>query len=289
MIPNKRPASEYRVRTLDRNDLNEKGKIYICKGGTTTVDGVTGVYDIEAKNIITAINENATDKTIEANILSGKNGIESNGDIKSTKHSIMVVDTNGTPLAKMDSDGNIFAASFKGNADSATNATNATNAANATYATSATNATNATYAIYAQYASTDRAKGTIEDRLTNLGFKSGSATIASGSASPNNLYRQGNYVYGRIGITGATRALNATWFTLPQNFRPKTAFTTSARGQLKGMVYTDTVTKETWLTLKFNTDGTVIVTEADTSLVEHLIGITKLNAIQFGFEAPAIT
>lgn len=29
MIPNKRKASEYRVRTLDRNDLNEKGMIYI--------------------------------------------------------------------------------------------------------------------------------------------------------------------------------------------------------------------------------------------------------------------
>lgn len=29
MIPNKTPASAYRVRTLDRNDLNEKGKIYI--------------------------------------------------------------------------------------------------------------------------------------------------------------------------------------------------------------------------------------------------------------------
>ena len=206
MIPNKTPASAYRVRTLDRNDLNEKGKIYIGKGETTTVDGVTGVYDIEAKNIITAINENATDKTIEANILSGKNGIASNGDIKSTKHSIMVVDINGTPLAKMDGDGNIFAASFKGNADSATEAI---------YATNATNATNATYATYATYASTDTTKGTIEERLTNLGFK-------SGSASPNNLYRQGNYVYGRIGITGATLALNATWFTLPKNFRPKT-------------------------------------------------------------------
>ena len=147
----------------------------------------------------------------------------------------------------------------------------------------------------AQYATSDTSKGTIEGRfnaldrrLTSLGFKSGSATIASGSASPNNLYRQGNYVYGRIGITGGTRALNATWFTLPQNFRPKTAFTTSARGQLKGTVYTNIVTRETWLTLKFNTDGTVVVTEADTSLVEYLTGITKLNDVQFGFEAPPI-
>ena len=82
MIPNKRPASEYRVRTLDRNDLNEKGKIYIGKGGTTTVDGVAGVSDIEAKNIITAINENATDKTIKADTLTAKSGIASMfGDI----------------------------------------------------------------------------------------------------------------------------------------------------------------------------------------------------------------
>jgi hypothetical protein len=29
MIPNKTKASEYRVRTLDRNDLNKKGAIYI--------------------------------------------------------------------------------------------------------------------------------------------------------------------------------------------------------------------------------------------------------------------
>ena len=62
MIPNKTPASEYRVRTLDRNDLNEKGKIYIGKGGTTTVDGVAGVSDITAKNIIDAINENQTNE-----------------------------------------------------------------------------------------------------------------------------------------------------------------------------------------------------------------------------------
>ena len=62
MIPNKRPASEYRVRTLDRNDLNEKGKIYIGKGGTTTVDGVVGVSDITAKNIIDAINDNQTNE-----------------------------------------------------------------------------------------------------------------------------------------------------------------------------------------------------------------------------------
>lgn len=84
MIPNKRPASEYRVRTLDRNDLNEKGKIYIGKGGTTTVDGVAGVYDIEAKDIIDAINDNAHEKTISASGLYAFSIITSGGNITAT-------------------------------------------------------------------------------------------------------------------------------------------------------------------------------------------------------------
>lgn len=43
--------------------------------------------------------------------------------------------------------------------------------ANAQNAANAEDANNATNAMYAQYASTDKAKGTIEERLTNLGFK----------------------------------------------------------------------------------------------------------------------
>lgn len=93
MIGNNTRASEYRVRTLDRNDLNEKGKIYIGQGTTTTtihesddneVNCENGklFFNIEAKNIITAINENATDKTIKADTLSAQNGIASvQGDI----------------------------------------------------------------------------------------------------------------------------------------------------------------------------------------------------------------
>ena len=61
MIPNKTKASAYRVRTLDRNDLNEKGKIFIGQGGTSTVDGVEGVFsNVTAENIIDAINNNQT-------------------------------------------------------------------------------------------------------------------------------------------------------------------------------------------------------------------------------------
>ena len=62
MIPNKTKASEYRVRTLDRNGLDEKGKIYIGQGGTSTVDGVEGVSNVAAANIIDAINDNQTNE-----------------------------------------------------------------------------------------------------------------------------------------------------------------------------------------------------------------------------------
>lgn len=48
MIPNKTKASEYRVRTLDRNDLNEKGKIYIGQGGTSTIDKVENISNVAA-------------------------------------------------------------------------------------------------------------------------------------------------------------------------------------------------------------------------------------------------
>ena len=165
----------------------------------------------------------------------------------------------------------------------ANRAEEADHADDATTATTATNYNTSSGNIKTKFDS-------IETRLTNLGFKSGSATIASGSASPNNLYRQGNYVYGRIGITGAMRALNATWFTLPQNFRPKTAFTTTASGKVTGYIYIDVTTLGTALTLKFNTDGTVVVTAAPgANSFDAFSGVSALDTIQFGFEAPAIS
>jgi len=100
----------------------------------------------------------------------------SNGDVKITAESndeyILPHTEAGVAKFKLGS-GNfkfveIWAESFKGNADSATNATNAT---------------------YAEYASSDTSKGTIEERLTNLGFKylpvtiSRQITITSGGKS----------------------------------------------------------------------------------------------------------
>ena len=51
----------------------------------------------------------------------------------------------------------------------------------------------------AVYASADTSKGTIEERLTNLGFKEGSITLEDESyVTLNELKRQGNYVIGNI-------------------------------------------------------------------------------------------
>ena len=54
-------------------------------------------------------------------------------------------------------------------------------------------------ATIADYASADTSKGTIEERLTNLGFKKGSITLEDDRyVTLNELKRQGNYVIGNI-------------------------------------------------------------------------------------------
>ena len=50
---------------------------------------------------------------------------------------------------------------------------------------------------YAQYSSSDTSKGTIEERLTNLGFKQGNIVNSSGDVV-GTVTRQGNYVIAKI-------------------------------------------------------------------------------------------
>lgn len=74
-------------------------------------------------------------------------------------------------------------------------------------------------ATIATYASEDKSKGTIEERLTKLGFKD-SVSLNLGGTYAGELYRQGNLVYGHI--------LPKIWSNLaniviPTNFRPKVA------------------------------------------------------------------
>lgn len=72
----------------------------------------------------------------------------------------------------------------------------------------------------------DESKGTIEERLNKLGFKTGSITLASGNtATKNELRRQGNYIIGSLNLSEIVVEYNQGMFngfigTLPDNFKP---------------------------------------------------------------------
>lgn len=116
----------------------------------------------------------------------------------------------------------------------------------------------------------DDAKGTIEERLTRLGFKEGSVTLSSGTATKNTVTRQGNYVIGLVAVKNfpISSTFRTKVFTLPENFRPKeqTNIQLSA-GNITTFYF------------EINTDGGVYCYVTDP------INSFQLN---FGFEAPPI-
>lgn len=100
----------------------------------------------------------------------------------------------------------------------------------------ADNADNADNAEIAQYASEDKSKGTIEDRLTSLGFKEGVITfmgVECDSTSYDTNYgvvkRIGKYVFGEVRLQRAisSESYNKYFavtedtplFTVPEDFR----------------------------------------------------------------------
>ena len=148
-----------------------------------------------------------------------------------------------------------------------------------TVAKSATNATNATSATRATYASTDTSKGTIETRLTNLGFRSGSITVPSGyTASENTVTRQGNYVIGKyiVDIPNGTTLSSTVLGTLPTYFRPMSAKEQYCFAQSYPSYYSNGIN------LDINTNGQ-IVSQTYTTLSEQY----RLF-VYFGFSAPTI-
>ena len=78
----------------------------------------------------------------------------------------------------------------------------------------------------------DMSKGTIEQRLTNLGFKSGSVTMTVGTASSQSLSRQGNYclfsLTADIGIN-IEKSTTVYLAVLPSEFYPTSETTSYAR------------------------------------------------------------
>ena len=91
-------------------------------------------------------------------------------------------------------------------------------------------AQNATNATYATYASIDTSKGTIEERLTKLGFRTGVFGVTPSSTgsimftvTKNVINRQGNYCIASLEFTyggSGSGVLNVPTITVPTEFLP---------------------------------------------------------------------
>ena len=138
---------------------------------------------------------------------------------------------------------------------------NSVNAAVRNIKEGTTEAAKATNATYAKYASTDTSKGTIEERLTNLGFKEGVVTLVdykNGTIECNSLKKQGKYVIFNFRATDVTyNDFNVpVLLTIPEEFRPKNAVNMMYRLALKngneynGYMYGKIIV---------NTDGNILI------------------------------
>ena len=123
-------------------------------------------------------------------------------------------------------------------------------------------------ATVATYASADKSKGTIEERLTALGFKEGTVTLSAlldGTVTKNYIRRQGRYVMGMFETTDGTREpmsseLFAQAFpvgTMPRDFAPASA--------------TGAITVTAWVTLFFKSLAPEIASDFTKTHVVHCV------------------
>lgn len=132
-------------------------------------------------------------------------------------------------------------------------------------------------AISAESNARQQQVNTINGRLDNLGFRQGSVSLASGTATVNIVKRTGNYVFGQVTAT-CHQASNTALFTLPTNFRPKTqySFLTGVVSTGQGKDFNDCVTATVRTNGEFYISGTIS-------------GYTiKSYNVNFGFEANTI-
>lgn len=135
---------------------------------------------------------------------------------------------------------------------------------------------------YAKYASTDTSKGTIEERLTNLGFKQGSISLASGTATNNSVTRQGNYCILNLSLDRNFSATQTTTIgTLPEQFRPSAQVT----GYSCANITTGTSMVKRACNTVIATDGTITVAPIGASGTEKVI---QLFISSIGYEAAPI-
>lgn len=133
----------------------------------------------------------------------------------------------------------------------------------------------------------DISKGTVEERLTNLGFKQGSVQLIEGyTATINVLKRQGNYVLGELAvnnilITGTNPTIQIG--TIPENFRPKNTVYLG----IQGMYQTQGVSSSGFLPIiAIQPYGAI---EIQYSSQTGLISTTfAMQGVTFGYEADPI-
>ena len=170
----------------------------------------------------------------------------------------------------------------------------ATSAGSASSAETADNANNASKADTAKNYSLDgtikQKFDSIEERLSSLGFKQGSISLASGfNATQNTVTRQGNYIIGSLSLDGAGKVISGTsgsfnLGTIPSNFRPKT---TVRCGVMFNRSSVTQITHGEPLYAIIGTNGTITVywERAATSNYSSRIYLTGLN---FGYEANSL-
>lgn len=171
-----------------------------------------------------------------------------------------------------------------------------------------------------KYASADKTKGTIEDRLTKLGFKEGSISLASTiTASTNYVKRQGNYVFGSLSIVSTPSGFatnvrlnynntvnpNATVSTIklgsiPIQFRPKTSQIAGVISTVKFYIANNnaitSISGEVTLDCLISTSGELTLRIRGNSLTSTVEEYVSLHItedtpliLNFGYEANPIT
>lgn len=133
----------------------------------------------------------------------------------------------------------------------------------------------------------DSTKGTIEARLTALGFRQGSISSNATTTQTNVLKRQGNYIYGLLSASrnpsgGGSR--NILPISVPSEFAPASAIsfkTYVSLYYLAGQTYRE---EGSYATVTINTDGSF--TFSNLGITNATITGVNLN---FGYEANPIT
>ena len=143
-------------------------------------------------------------------------------------------------------------------------------------------------------------KGTIEDRLTKLGFKSGTISFmgeeyssSNNDTSQDGLFRQGNFVICKFKIKRMVTtsiaqnylASKKTMFTLPENFRPKN----NTKINVLAYRFTDNIGilsgfRISNITVQQNGNAVIDYIGADV----NDFGVDYNFEINFGYEAPPI-